>query len=131
MYTRGVTCASCHDVHDTDHDALRREPVATVCLQCHGAGSPNGPHTKTLEPHTHDKAGSAGNECVACHMAKIAQTIGDVMVRSHTFTFTPPSTTETLEVPNACIGCHTDRSNAWAAEALDTWPEFSPWRVGN
>ena len=33
-------------------------PAATVCLQCHGAGSPNGPHTTTIEQHTHHKAGS-------------------------------------------------------------------------
>lgn len=64
-------------------------------------------------------------------MPKIAQEIGDVMVRSHTFKFIPPSATETLKVPNACTACHTDKSNAWAIEALKTWPEFSPWRVGN
>ena len=30
----------------------------------------------------------------------------------------------------ACTTCHTDKSNAWATETLKTWPEFSPWRVG-
>ena len=35
--------------------------------------------------HTHHAAGSAGSECVACHMPKIEQTIADVNVRSHTF----------------------------------------------
>jgi hypothetical protein len=43
-------------------------------------------------------------------MPKVAQEIGDVMVRSHTFI--PPSETETLKVPNACIACHADKSNA-------------------
>ena len=62
-------------------------------------------------------------------MPKIETEIGDVMVRSHTFKFIPPSATETLKVPNACIACHTDKSNSWAAEALKGWPEFSPWRV--
>jgi hypothetical protein len=46
-------------------------------------------------------------------MPKVAQEIGDVMVRSHTFRFIPPSETETLKVPNACIACHADKSNAW------------------
>jgi hypothetical protein len=63
-------------------------------------------------------------------MPKIAQEIGDVMVRSHTFRFIPPSATETSKIPNPCTACHTDKSNAWAAETLRTWPEFSPWRVG-
>jgi predicted CXXCH cytochrome family protein len=129
MYTRGVTCASCHDVHGTENNADLRRPVATVCLQCHSTGSPNGPHTRTLEQHTHHKAESAGSECVACHMPKIAQEIGDVMVRSHTFKFIPPSATETLKVPNPCTSCHTDKSTSWAADALKSWPEFSPWRV--
>ncbi len=63
-------------------------------------------------------------------MPKIAQEIGDVMVRGHTFKFIPPSATETLKVPNACTTCHMDKSSAWAIETLKTWPEFSPWRVG-
>jgi hypothetical protein len=63
-------------------------------------------------------------------MPKIAQEIGDVMVRSHTFRFIPPSATETLKIPNACTACHTDKSDAWATAALRSWPEFSPWRVG-
>ena len=27
-------------------------------------------------------------------------------------------------------GCHADKSNAWAIDALRSWPEYSPWRVG-
>jgi hypothetical protein len=79
--------------------------------------------------HPHHAAGSPGNECVACHMPKIAQEIGGVMVRSHTFRFIPPSETEKLNVPNACTTCYADKPNAWAAEALKKWPELSPWRV--
>jgi predicted CXXCH cytochrome family protein len=130
MYQRGVTCFACHDVHGTANSADLRRPVATVCLQCHGPSSPNGPHTPTLEQHTHHKADSPGSECVACHMPKIEQTLGDVMVRSHTFRFIPPALTETLKVPNPCTTCHADKSTAWAIETLRTWPEFSPWRVG-
>jgi hypothetical protein len=29
-----------------------------------------------------------------------------------------------------CTTCHTDKSNRWASETLKTWPEFSPWRIG-
>jgi hypothetical protein len=62
-------------------------------------------------------------------MPKIEQTIADVNVRSHTFKFITPSTTERLKVPNPCIGCHTDKNNAWARDVLHTWPDVSPWRV--
>src|SRR6202012_3969270 len=53
MYARGVTCFSCHDPHGTPNEAMLRKPMGAVCLGCHSAGSQNGPHTATLEEHTH------------------------------------------------------------------------------
>jgi predicted CXXCH cytochrome family protein len=129
MYQRGVTCFSCHDVHGTDNNADLRRPAATMCLQCHNAGGANGPKEATIEQHTHHTAGSAGNECVNCHMPKIETTLGDVMVRAHTFRFISPTTTKTAQVPNACTTCHTDKSADWAIETLRTWTNFSSWRV--
>jgi len=129
MYRRGVTCFSCHDVHGTSNPADLVRSARSLCLTCHSPGSPNGPRAATIEQHTHHAAGSAGSECIACHMPKIEQTIADVNVRSHTFKFITPSTTEQLKVPNPCIGCHTDKNNAWARDVLHTWPDVSPWRV--
>ncbi len=131
MYTRGVTCFSCHDVHGSANDADLLKPTSVMCLECHGPQSPNGPHTASVEQHTHHKAGSAGSECVACHMPKIEPTIADVNVRSHTFRFVPPVLTERAKVPNACNVCHADKSPEWAAGELRKWPERSPWRVAN
>src|SRR5882724_4140214 len=85
MYTRGITCFSCHDVHGTENDADLLKPASVLCLECHSPQSPNGPRSASIEQHTHHKAGSAGNECVNCHMPKIEQTITGVNVRSHTF----------------------------------------------
>src|SRR6185312_15852806 len=90
MYTRGVTCFSCHDPHGSENDAILRRPVKELCLTCHGPNTQNGPHAASIEEHTHHKAGSTGSECVACHMPKIEQTIADVNVRSHTFRFVTP-----------------------------------------
>jgi predicted CXXCH cytochrome family protein len=130
MYQRGVTCATCHDAHGTENTAQLRKPTATICLDCHEPNSPNGPHVASLEDHTHHAQGSAGGECVACHMPKIQQTIANVNVRSHTFKFITPAMSEQLKIPNACTGCHTDRSNEWATEALRGWTGISPWRAG-
>ena len=47
MYTRGVTCASCHDPHGTPNNADLIKPAKQLCLTCHGPKSPNGPHTAT------------------------------------------------------------------------------------
>jgi predicted CXXCH cytochrome family protein len=129
MYRRGVTCFSCHDVHGTDNYAQLRKPVDKLCLDCHGPMSLNGPRTATLEEHTHHKADSTGSQCVACHMPKIETTIADVKVRAHTFVFITPAMTDKYKIPNPCTSCHTDKSTAWATEAMRQWPERSPWRL--
>jgi predicted CXXCH cytochrome family protein len=130
MYNRGVKCSSCHDVHGTENNALLLKPAAVMCLECHGPGSPNGPHTSTVQEHTHHKADSTGSECVSCHMPKIEQTIADVNVRSHTFRFITPAMTAELKIPNPCITCHKEKTNEWATQQLRTWSNVSPWRIG-
>ena len=129
MYRRGVTCFSCHDSHGSPNDALLIRPARDLCLTCHGTTSPNGPHAANLEEHTHHARGSAGSDCIACHMPKIAQTIANVNVRSHTFAFITPTMTDELKIPNPCTGCHADKSTDWAREALRGWSNVSPWRV--
>jgi predicted CXXCH cytochrome family protein len=131
MYTRGITCFSCHDVHGTGNNADLVKPATVLCLECHGPRSPNGPHAASIEQHTHHRAGSSGNECIACHMPRIEQTIADVNVRSHTFRFIAPAAATRLKMPDSCTSCHTDKTPAWATEALRGWKEFSPWRVGD
>jgi predicted CXXCH cytochrome family protein len=129
MYTRGVKCSSCHDVHGTENNADTIKPGAQMCLECHSPTSPNGPHAATLQEHSHHKAGSAGDNCLECHMPKIAQTMPDDFVRSHTFRFITPTMTEQYAIPNACTSCHKDKTTAWAKEALKGWRNQSPWRV--
>jgi predicted CXXCH cytochrome family protein len=129
MYRRGITCFSCHDVHGTDNYAQLRKPADKLCLDCHAPLSLNGPRTATLEEHTHHKAGSPGSQCVACHMPKIETTIADVKVRAHTFAFITPAMSDKYKIPNPCTSCHTDKSSAWATEAMRQWPERSPWRL--
>ena len=99
-----------------------------MCLTCHGPNTQNGPHAASIEQHTHHAAGSTGSACAACHMPAIAETLGDVKVRSHTFRFVWPEQTETLKIPNACNLCHTDKTTAWATTALRSWDDRTPWR---
>ena len=129
MYTHGVACSTCHDPHGSPNNAILRKPANMLCLDCHGPNSPNGPHAPTLEAHSHHKSDSPGNDCIACHMPKIQQTIADVNVRSHTFRFVSPEKAESLHMPNACNVCHADKTPQWASDALKTWAERSPWRM--
>jgi predicted CXXCH cytochrome family protein len=125
MYTHGVACNSCHDPHGTANNADLIKPASTLCLTCHGPNSPNGPRGAKIEDHTHHAAGSTGNECVGCHMPKIAQQMGDVNVRSHTFRFIPPAETDEIKVPNGCKSCHTDKTTDSAREQKKTWQNVS------
>ena len=129
MYRHGVTCFTCHDSHGTSNPTLLVRGGNELCLTCHRPGSTNGPRAASVEAHTHHAATSAGNECVACHMPRIEQTIANVNVRSHTFQFITPKMTDELKVPNPCTTCHTDRTTGWARETLAGWPNVSPWRV--
>jgi predicted CXXCH cytochrome family protein len=131
MYSRGVTCFSCHDPHGTSNEAMLRKPINDVCLSCHGPNTQNGPHAVSIEAHTHHQEGSPGSQCVACHMPKIEQTIADVNVSSHTFHFVTPVQTDVLKIPNACNACHKDKPTAWATTALASWADRSIWRMSN
>ena len=132
MYWHGITCSSCHDVHGTGNYAQLRKPAEQICLDCHGPSSPNGPHTATLEAHTHHKEGSAGSQCVACHMPAIeSEGVPGTFVHAHTFRFISPEMTDKYGIPNPCTSCHKDKNTAWAREAMSKWPEFSNWMPGN
>ncbi len=126
MYTRGVTCFSCHDPHESDNVASLRATGNGLCLTCHGADTQNGPHAPSIAAHTHHAPDSPGSTCIACHMPAIEQTIGDVQVHAHTFRFVTPAS----GMPNGCNLCHTGKTAAWATAALRDWTDRSPWRVG-
>jgi predicted CXXCH cytochrome family protein len=130
MYEKGVTCASCHDVHGTGNYAQLRKPGDAICLDCHAANSPNGPHVANLEEHTHHKSGSTGSSCIACHMPKIeAQGVPGAFVRSHTFKFISPAMTDKYKIPNSCTSCHKDQSIEWATKEMQKWTSTSGWRI--
>jgi predicted CXXCH cytochrome family protein len=130
MYRRGVTCASCHDVHGTGNYAQLRKPADKICLDRHSTTSPNGPHEATMEQHTHHKDGSPGSQCVACHMPKIeSEGVPGSFVSAHTFRFITPAMTDKYRIPNPCTSCHKDKSTAWASDQLKGWASTSPWRV--
>jgi predicted CXXCH cytochrome family protein len=130
MYQKGVTCASCHDVHGTENYAQLRKPADKICLDCHSTTSPNGPHTATMEEHTHHKDGSPGSQCVACHMPKIeSEGVPGSFVSAHTFKFVTPAMTDKYQIPNACTSCHKDKTTAWATDAMSHWSHQSPWTL--
>jgi predicted CXXCH cytochrome family protein len=128
MYHRQIRCFDCHQVHSNQNEANLIATGNALCLSCHNASNPAG-LKGTVSEHTHHGEQSAGSQCVACHMPKIAQTIKGNFVSAHTFRFITPGDTEQSGVPNPCTSCHADKSNAWAANELKGWSTTSPWRV--
>jgi predicted CXXCH cytochrome family protein len=126
MYRRGITCFTCHDAHGTGNYAQLIKPAETLCLDCHGPLSQNGPRTATLEEHTHHQAGSAGSQCVACHMPQIeSEGVSNTFVHAHTFRFITPEMTDKYNIPNPCTSCHIGKSTLWANNAITRWSDRS------
>jgi predicted CXXCH cytochrome family protein len=51
MYSRGITCFSCHDVHGTSHYAQLIKPADKLCLDCHGPLSKRASHGDARGAH--------------------------------------------------------------------------------
>ncbi len=110
MHAAGVTCSDCHDPHSLK---LRAEGNA-LCAQCHM------PSTFDVTRHHGHRPGTPGASCVACHMPAATYMVVDRR-HDHGFRVPRPDLTASTGAPDACTQCHTDRTPAWAAEALDRW----------
>lgn len=108
MYAAGVTCTDCHNVH-----SLKTAGGNQVCARCH---LPEKFETKSHHFHTPGERGSA---CVDCHMP--TRTYMVVHARhDHSIRVPRPDLTVSIGTPNACNGCHADRTPQWAANEIAT-----------
>ncbi|HUL11010.1 MAG TPA: tetratricopeptide repeat protein [Methylococcaceae bacterium] len=115
MYHAGVTCSDCHE----PHSLKLRVQGNGVCLQCHGAEKYD-----TGRHHFH-RAGSAGANCVDCHMPVKNYMVVDPR-RDHSFRIPRPDLSARLGTPNACTGCHAKKPARWAADKLRQWYGHDP-----
>ncbi|TXG39222.1 tetratricopeptide repeat protein [Seonamhaeicola maritimus] len=105
MYQHNVTCTNCHNPHSLK---LRIEGNA-LCLQCHEQ-----PKYDVPSHHFHEE-NSQGAQCINCHMdGKVY--MGNDYRRDHSFRIPRPDQSIKYGTPNACIRCHTDKTNEWAWE---------------
>ena len=110
MYHEGVTCSDCHDPH-----SLRPYGSGNrVCAGCHL------PETFDTPAHHFHKSDSRGASCVECHMPSQNYMVVDPR-RDHSLRIPRPDLSLRIGAPNACNGCHADRSFAWAANAVTKW----------
>lgn len=121
MHAAGVTCSDCHDPHSLE----LRAPADAVCAQCHMPAK-----FATRDHHGHDE-GSAGADCLACHMPETTYMQVDPR-RDHSLRIPRPDLALEFGTPDACTRCHVDRDTAWAAESFSglfpgSGPAFQDW----
>ena len=108
MYAAGVTCSNCHEPHRLK---LRAEGNA-LCAQCHL------PQTFDVAEHHHHAQGSAGAQCVDCHMPAKTYMGVDPRPRSRSGCHGP--TRQPIGVPEPCTSCHADQCRV-GAQAVAEW----------
>jgi predicted CXXCH cytochrome family protein len=112
-----LTCTSCHGMHDGDPRGQIRARFGgrtsnAMCTGCHRPLA--APEAARAHAH-HDPAGEGGR-CVSCHMPRIVYGVLDVH-RSHRIEIPEPGRAAADGRPDACTGCHVERSVAWAEGA--------------
>ena len=117
MFAAGVSCGDCHDPHASH---IEGDPDR-LCAKCHASDR------FATAAHHHHAPGSRGASCVACHMPSRNYMVIDAR-RDHSFRVPRPDLTRKLASPNACAGCHADRSVAWAEQAIETWYPDGRWK---
>ncbi|MCU0929595.1 MAG: hypothetical protein MUE62_10630, partial [Burkholderiaceae bacterium] len=120
MFQMGVTCTACHNPHSSKVELAGN----AVCLQCHAPqpnpSYPSAAGTYDSPSHHFHPAGSAGAQCVSCHMP--AKTYMQIQPRpDHSMRVPRPDLTVTIGTPNACNACHADKPAQWAADQVAAW----------
>ena len=98
-FTEGVTCTSCHYVHQIGMPPTRSQTMAAgsqQCFECHIILS------KTLGHAIH-----SFSNCVGCHMPRFVKSDESGNNHSHTFiSVLPIDTLKNPDLPNSCQACH-------------------------
>jgi hypothetical protein len=98
-FDEGVTCTSCHFVHQIGVPPSRTQTTAAgskQCFECH----------ELLNKTTAHAIHSFAN-CVGCHMPRIAKSEESGINHSHVFVvLVPKDTLKNPVIPNSCQSCH-------------------------
>ncbi len=119
MFQNGVKCTDCHNPHTAE---LKREGN-DLCISCHT-------EVYNRTEHTFHPEETESSQCISCHMPGRVY-MGNDFRRDHSFRVPRPDQSVQFGTPNACVGCHEDKSNEWAAKAIEDWygkdraPHFS------
>ena len=115
MYDNQVRCSNCHDPHSVKVKFNDNR----LCTQCHIKAQYDTPLH-----HFHPDSSRPGTLCVECHMPDTKYMVADPR-RDHSLRIPRPDLTVGLGIPNACNGCHNDRTKGetaqWAVDQVKAW----------
>ena len=98
-FTEGVTCTSCHYVHQVGVPPTRSQTQGAGSKQCFEC------HVQTNQNMAHSIHSFAN--CVGCHMPRIVTSAESGDLHSHVFkTLLPSETLKDKSIPNSCQTCH-------------------------
>lgn len=101
-YNEGVTCTSCHFVHQLGTPPTRSQTISSGSQQCFEC------HVMVNKVQAHSIHSFAN--CVGCHMPRIVTSAESGDLHSHVFvTLLPKDTLEDPGIPNSCQTCHKHR----------------------
>ncbi len=107
MHAAGVVCGDCHDGHSTK---LRVEGNL-LCARCHRGDVYDDPG------HHFHETGNPGSLCTDCHMPQRTYMVNDDRA-DHRFGVPRPALSARIGAPDACTGCHANRTAAWAENQI-------------
>ncbi len=114
-YKEGVTCTSCHFVHQIGMPPTRSQTInagSAQCFECHVI-------INKVQAHS---IHSFGN-CIGCHMPRIVKSAVSGDIHSHVFdALTPIDTIKNPDVPNSCQACHHHKDD----KLMDLQKAFDP-----
>lgn len=122
MHMQGIKCNDCHNEHS---NKLKLEGNK-LCLQCHV------PEKYESKEHHFHEMNSESAQCINCHMTG-RYYMGNDFRRDHSFRIPRPDQSIAYGTPNACIECHQNQSDEWAANWVKKWygeeriPHFSDY----
>jgi tetratricopeptide (TPR) repeat protein len=106
-----MDCLHCHT--SSGRFRFTEDEKNNACMPCHAE------RVKNASAHTHHPEGSAGNQCISCHMPKTE--FARMRRSDHSMLPPTPATTIAYKSPNACNVCHQDKDAAWADRSVRQW----------
>lgn len=108
----GVTCTSCHYVHQLGLPPTQFQTKGAGSEQCQACH-------KIINRKSAHSIHSFGN-CVGCHMPRIVKSAESGDTHSHVFvTLLPEDTMKNPKIPNSCQACHHHKDTD--VQTLDKW----------